>query len=254
MVRPLVRSPPPPPPRSPESTPTQHVTQFPTQPAVVEESPILPQENHISEENFPKSELTPPDPPADASDSSAPTNDGTSTTSSPPAIPNRPYLPPRPFPPRPNSGTKRAPTKPKRSPQHPGRKMVKAQTAISLSSKKRSHDRTTVSHNSTSSVCSPVPQSSDKRAVMESVEISQAELVDHVSENLNTPTLSITNHDVVQFDFPSDLNDKLSPASPDYDSSVPATVDVSGSLPTKLPNMVRENSLEGLAEEGTDKV
>ncbi len=212
----------------------------------------MPQGNPVSQEDMRTSKHTPPGAPIDASDVSAPTSNP-STASSPPAVPTRPYLPPRPFPPRPNSGNKRDPAKSKRSPQHPGRKVVKAQTAMSLTSKKRSRDHAAVPP----PVRSPVPESPDNpdsRAIMDSVEVSQVETNTHVPEHANTPTLSITNHDVVQFGFPSDHSDGLSPTSPNYDSSLPATVDVSASLPTKMSHTVRESSLEGLTEERNDEV
>lgn len=255
MIRPAVRSPPPPPTRNPSSTPTRHVTQSPTHPVVHQPpTPIqVPQENGASQKDISKSEHTPSGATTKANDVPAHTNQSP-TSSCPPVIPTRPYMPPRPFPPRPNSGSKRVPAKPKKSPHQPGRRVVKTQTAMALSSKKRSHDRATVSHSPTPPVKSPVPQShdsTDNRAVMESVEVSQVEVDACVPKDPNTPTLSITDHDVVQFGFPSD---ELSPTSPNYASSFPATVDVSSSLPAKMPHMVRESSLEGLTEERTDEV
>ena len=240
-----MRSPPPPPTRNLESTPTRHTT--PQQPAVIP----VPHENPLVYKNTSSPEETLSSTPADASNITADTNSPTAA-SSPPVIPARPYMPPRPFPPRPNSGSKRAPAKPKRS-NHPSKKVAKSHTAIDLSPR-MSHGKPPRSHDM-KSPHSSAPQSHDSaggsKAIMASVEVSQVE--PDTPEYPNTPTLSITNHDVVQFGFPSHPNNSISAAPPDYDSSLPATVDVTQSMPATLPPVEREISEEG-ATEGRDEV
>ena len=263
VVRPSVRSSLPPPTRNLQSTPSRNTTS--QQPAVeLLPSPVVPQEVH-GDTSSPEETL--PSTPADASNVTADTNSSTAV-SSPPVIPVRPYMPPRPFPPRPNSGSKRAPAKPKRS----SKRVAKAHTPTDVSPR-RSHDksprsndmkspqhssapRSQRSHDMKSPQHSSAPQlqdSADRKAIMASVEVSQME--PNTPEYPNTPTLSITNHDVVQFGFPSHPSDSISATPPDYDSSLPATVDVMQSkMPATLPPAEQEKSEESTIDEGRDEV
>lgn len=164
------------------------------------------------------------------------------TTNSQPAIPPRPYLPPRPFPPRSSPAHKNQgnnpPPKPKRTRQYPkGTRNASKRSPNQANSEHvgthKAHVDTSMSHDLTPRSHDPPNRRSDGKynhAIMMSVEdpLSSFPLDAESDDKANeTSSISITGHGV-QFAMSADSQPSTRPSegSPDYQTSHPATLDI----------------------------